>query len=229
MMTENLELLNSERHRDLSMHGGSVNHPHCVQIVIDEFSRAATVCPIFFVKDPETGRFNVVALFGFSPGELLVEGADKGRALFVPLEMARQGFFITGENIAIDTAHPRFGEGATVPLFDSMGEPTDETRLIQRSLGALVKTRETTAAFVQAMVEHRLIDSIDINLRFDDGQSLTLEGLYTISLDALSELDDATVLTLFRNGHLAAALCIQGSQRQVMVLAQRRNDRLAQG
>ena len=228
-MTEILELLNSEAHRDLSMHPGSTEHPHCVQIVIDEFSRAATTCPIFFVKDPETGRFNVVALFGFEPGELLVEGADAGQALFVPLEIARQGFFINGENIAIDVAHPRFGEGATVPLFDAMGEPTDETRLVQRTIGTLVKTRETTAAFVQAMVEHQLIEPIAINLSFDDGQKLTLDGLYTISLDALSHLDDATALALFRNGHLAAALTIQGSQRQVLALARRRNDRIGQG
>jgi len=228
MAAENLELLNGERHRDLSMHVGSTNHPHCVQIIIDEFDRAATTCPIFFVKDPETGRFNVVALFGFTPGELLVEGADKGKALFVPLEIARQGFFIDGENIAIDLAHPRFGVGASVPLFDATGEPTDETRLVQRSIGALVKGRETTAAFIEEVVKLRLIEPIDINLSFDDGQKLTLEGLYTISLDALRDLDDATVLALFRSGYLAAALCIQGSRRQVLALARRRNDRLAQ-
>jgi hypothetical protein len=226
-MTANLELLNSQRHRDVSMHATTLDHPHCVQVIISEFSLAATSCPLFFVKDGETGRFNVMALFGFRPGELLVEGAENGKALFVPLELARQGFFIEGENIAIDLDNPRFGAGASVPLFDASGEPTDETRLVQRSIGTLVKGREATRAFIEEMVRLRLVEPIDISLRFDDGEKLTLEGLYTISLDALQDLDDATALSLFRNGYLAAALCIQGSQRQVLALAQRRNERIA--
>jgi hypothetical protein len=224
MGIEKLELLNSERHRNVSMHVAATDRPHCVQVIIGEFGLAATSCPLFLVKDPETGRFNVVALFGFRPGELLVDGADKGKALFVPLELARQGFFIEGDTIAIDLENPRFGEGASAPLFDASGEPSDETRLIQRIIGTLVQGREATRTFIDDMVRLRLVEPVDISLRFDDGESLTLEGLYTISLDALQDLDDATALSLFRNGHLAAALCIQGSQRQVMALAKRRND-----
>jgi hypothetical protein len=233
-MLKTMEILNTERHRDLSMHAAAIDHPHCVQVVIGEFPHAATSCPLFFVKDPETGRFNVLALFGFQPGDLLVEGADvkgadRGRALFVPLELVRQGFFADGDSIAIDIDHPRFGPGGTVPLFDAMGDPTDEMRLIQRSIGALIAGRAATAAFIADMTRLRLIEAIHIPLRFDDGQNLTLEGLYTISLDALQDLSDADALALFRNGHLAAALCIHASQRQVAVLAQRRNDRITMG
>ncbi|WP_206240965.1 SapC family protein [Novosphingobium terrae] len=225
-MLKQMEILNTHQHRDLHMHAALPDHPHCVQVVIGEFAHAATCCPLFFVKEPETGRFNVVALFGFTPGELLVEGAEKGQAQFLPLEMVRQGFFIDGEHMAVDLAHPRFGPGAAVPLFESSGEPTDETRLIQRSIGMLVSGKEATAAFIREMVALRLIEPVGITLSFDDGQKLTLEGLYTVSLDALQELEDGDVLRLFRNGHLAAALCIQASQRQVSVLAQRRNARL---
>jgi hypothetical protein len=228
-MLKQMDILDTRRHRDLAMHATAGDHPHCVQVVIGELSHAATCCPLFFVKDPETGRFNIIALFGFQPGEVLVEGADTGRALFVPLEMVRQGFFVEGETIALDLGHPRFAPGGTIPLFDAMGEPTDETRLIQRSLGALIAGREATAAFTAEMVRLRLIEPIDITLRFDDGEKLTLEGLYTVSLDGLQELADETVVALFRKGYLAAALCIQGAQRQVSVLAQRRNERITRG
>jgi hypothetical protein len=143
--------------------------------------------------------------------------------------MVRQGFFVEGDAIVLDRDHPRFASGGTIPLFDAMGEPTDETRLIQRSLGALIAGREATTAFTAEMMRLRLIEVTAITLRFDDGEKLTLEGLYTISLDALQELADDDVLTLFRNGYLATALCIQGSQRQIPVLARRRNERIAQG
>jgi hypothetical protein len=224
MLPVNLELLNTERHRDLSMHATPADHPHCVQVVINEFSLAATSCPLFFVKDPETGEFNVMALFGFRPGEMLVTVNEKGKALFIPLEIARRGFFVEGDTIAVDLDDPRFGEGASVPLFDAMGEPTDETRLVQRSIGTLIQGREATRAFINEMMRLRLIETIDISLSFDDGERLNLEGLYTVSLDALQELGDADALALFRNGYLAAALCIQGSQRQVLALAQKRNE-----
>ncbi|MDE2170321.1 MAG: SapC family protein [Sphingomonadales bacterium] len=239
-MPEQVEPLNTHQHRDLAMHASAGQHPHCVQIVTGEVGHAATCCPIFFVKDPETGRFNLIALFGFQPGDLLVQGMDQGsgqtsgqagnsgRPLFIPLEMIRQGFFIDGDTIVIDPAHPRFAPGGTIPLFDAMGEPTDEMRLIQRSLGALVAGREATEAFTAEMMRLRLIEPIDISLRFDDGEKLTLEGLYTISLDALHDLPDADVLTLFRSGHLATAITIQASQRQVSALAQRKNNKITQ-
>lgn len=208
------------------MHGTAKGHPHCVQVVLAELNQAATCCPLFFVKDPETGRFNLVALFGFKAGELLVEGADKGQGAFVPLEIVRQGFYAAGENIAVDLAHPRFAPGGTIRLLDPLGEPTDEMRLIQRTIGALMAGRSATEAFVETMARLRLIDSIDITLSFDDGETLTLEGLYTISLDALNDLDDSEIVRLFRNGYLGAALTINGSARQVAVLARRRNEAL---
>jgi hypothetical protein len=226
-LAENLEVLNTELHRDLRMHASDGAHPHCVQVIVNEVNQAATCCPLFFVKDPETGRFNLVALFGFRPGELLVEGADRGSPLYVPLEMVRQGFYAVGDTIAIDRSHARFATGGTIALFDPMGEPTDETRLIQRTIGHLVAGRRATLAFVDDMVRLRMIEEINITLNFDDGEALTLEGLYTISLDALNELDDADVVRLFRAGHLGAALAIQGSSRQIGVLARRRNNAIA--
>lgn len=236
-MLEQAEILNTHQHRDLAMHAIAGTHPHCVQIVTGEIGPAATCCPLFFVKDPETGHFNLVALFGFQPGDELVQGlgqtpghqaSHQNRPLFIPLEMVRQGFFIDGESIVIDAAHPRFAPGGTIPLFDAMGEPTDEMRLIQRSLGALVAGREATEAFTATMMRLRLIEPIDISLRFDDGEKLTLEGLYTISLDALHDLPDSDVLTLFRSGDLANALAIQASKRHINLMAQRKNQALQQ-
>jgi len=226
MSEKTLELLNDTHHRDLRMHGVAVGHPHCVQLVIGEFARAAACCPLFFVKDPETGRFNVVALFGFESGELLVEGADRGNAPFVPLELVRQGFYTHGEHIAIDRDHPRFAADGRIRLFDDLGNPTDETQLIQRSIGLLVQGRPATDSFIEAMVRLRLVEQFNISLSFDDGKTLTLDGLYTISLDSLHALPDADIIRLFRNGYLDAAMTIQSSRQQIALLAHRRNERL---
>jgi len=221
-----LELLSRETHGALRMHAQPSEHPPFVMITLNEFPAAAAVCPIFLAKDKETGGFYAGALFGFRPGEVLTEGADRGKGLFRPLELQRQGFFISDENIAVDVAHPRFGAGATIALFDAEGEPSDAMRNVQNALGQLKAGVESTQAFIADMLRLKLIEPIDINLRFDDGESLQLDGLYTVSRDGLSELDDTDVLALFRNGHLQAAYNVTFSLNQVAVLAQRRNERL---
>jgi hypothetical protein len=223
-----LEILNSEAHRNLRLRPGQASVPHFAPIVASEFADAATCCPILFNKSAETGRFYVGALFGFEPGENLV-GDEPGFSGFRPLDVERQGFFVSGENIAIDPDSPRFSDTEGEPLFDENGDPSEPMRRIQRALGLLVTGSDQTEALIQVLVERRLIEPIDISLSFDDGETLHLDGLYTVSLDAIAELDDAAALSLFRSGHLQLAYTIAGSLRQIPVLASRRNYRLGAG
>lgn len=225
-MAEQLEILNSEAHRSLAMHPLAGPHPHLVQISLPEVEAAATCCPVLLAKSPETGRFAIVALFGFAPGEVLVEGAGTGNAAFLPLDVRRQGFFASDDKIAIDLAHPRFAPGGSIPLFDAMGGPSDEMRLVQQAIGTLMGTAARTEQVIADLVAARLVESVDISLRFDDGQSVSLDGLYTISNDALNDLDDIGIVRLFRSGALQAAYAIRGSLRQIGQLARRRNEHI---
>lgn len=219
-MSKNLELLSSQAHRELRVRD-TAEAPHFVQIVASEFAAASATCPILFAKNAATGQFYVGAMFGFEPGERLVEGA------FRPLDLERQGFFISGESIAIDPAHPRFGGSGGDALFDENGQPREQLRHIQRVLGALKAGVEETDAFIRTLLQHRLVEPVDIDLSFDDGRSLSLQGLYTVSLDALHALDDAAALDLFRRGYLQLAYLMAASLNQITVLARTRNERLA--
>lgn len=225
-MAEQLEILNSEAHRALAMHPLAGPHPHLVQISLPEVEAAATCCPVLLAKSAETGRFAIVALFGFVPGEVLVEGAGTGNAAFLPLDVRRQGFFASDDNIAIDLAHPRFAPGGSIPLFDAMGGPSDEMRLVQQAIGTLMGNAARTEQVIADLVAARLVEPVDISLRFDDGQSVSLDGLYTISNDALNDLDDIGIVRLFHSGALQAAYAIRGSLRQIGQLARRRNERI---
>lgn len=222
-----LEILNSEQHRRLRVRPNEP-WPHFVPIVTSEFAAAATCCPIMLAKDPENGRFYAAAMFGFKPGENLLSDDGAARAAFRPLDVERQGFFTSGENIAIDLEHARISETEGDPLFDEAGEPTDALRRIQRALGLLVAGAEATQTFIKTMVDRRLVEPIDISLKFDDGESLRLDGLYTVSLDSIAAIDDESALSLFRNGYLQLAYCMAGSLRQIPVLASRHNDRLVE-
>nr|WP_281379483.1 SapC family protein [Novosphingobium sediminicola] len=225
-MVEKLEALNSVAHRDLRIHPMTGAHPHFVQITLIEAEKAASCCPLFFAKSPETGRFGLGALFGFAAGEVLVEGANEANAAFLPCNIQRQGFFADNTDIVVDLADPRFAPGGTISLFDADGNPSDEMRLIQRAVGVMVQQTPPTQAFIDEMLRLHIIEPVDITLNFDDGAKVSLEGLYTISGDALNALADEDILRLFRKGWLQVALTIRGSLQQVAVLARRRNERL---
>jgi len=226
-VAEQLELLNVESHGNLRMRIDAGGPPQqFVMVVLAEFPSAASSCPIFLAKDAATGDFYAAALFGFQHGEMLVESAAGGRAAFQPLDLQRQGFYASGENIALDPANPRFGPGATVALFDEDGTPSNALRKMQRIIGQLAGGVVATRDFIRELLRLKLVEPIDISLQFDDGESLSLDGLYTVSRDNLNDLDDSDILALFRKGYLQAALCMTFSLNQIAILAQRRNERL---
>jgi len=220
-----LESLNAEDHRRLRVRAPVRGDRIFVQIVASEFAAAAVACPILFAKFPETGQFYAGAMFGFRPEEPPLT-ADDG---FQPLDVERQGFFTSGEHIAIDIEHPRISESDGEPLFDQDGQPGDRLRAIQRMLGQLTVGVEQTDAFIRALLDLALIEPIDISLRFDDGDTLQLQGLYTVNRDSLHDLGDADALKLFRNDYLQLAYTMIASLQQIPFMARRRNQRLAEG
>jgi hypothetical protein len=219
----NLELLDAASHRHLRLrsHPQTDTPPHFVQIVVSEFAEAAACCPVLFTKEAATGMFFAGAMFGFKPGESFLDELT-GRGGFQPLTLQRDGFFISGEHIAIDRENARFSETDGTPLFDDTQQPNNCLRQIQRALGRLQAGLEATNAFIRALAELKLIEPIDIGLDFG-GERLTLQGLYTVSLDAIRELDDAAAIRLFRSGHLQLAYTMNASLKQVPILAQLRN------
>lgn len=195
--------------------------------MVSEFAAAAASCPIFLVKNAETGAFYAGAMFGFKPGENLLSDENDSPP-FRPLDQLREGFYVADSDIAIDVANPRFSENDGEPLFDMDGQPAEILRRMQRVLAGLVNGKPETEAFIAALLRLKLVESVDVTLKFDDGERLALQGLYTVSLDALQALDDAEVLELFRKGYLQLIYTMVGSLKQVSTLAHRRNRRLAQ-
>ena len=226
-MATNLELLNARHHAGLRLSNVPAGGPHFVQVVASEFVAAAAVCPIFLTKNAETGRFYAGAMFGFEPGENLLRLDGAGRPPFTPLDLERAGFFIAPDGaVAIDPAHARFAAPLGAPLFEADDQPSPALRRIQHALAQLNVGVPETDAFIQTLVDARLVEPIDLDLSFDDGQTLSLAGLYTVSLDALGELEDAAVLDLFRRGYLQLIYAMNGSLRQVSSLAKLRNDKI---
>jgi SapC protein len=212
-----IELLNPQTHGHLRLRPVSAATPHFVQILAPEFSAAAAFCPILFTKDASTGAFYAGAMFGFKGGENLL-GPEGG---FVPLMLQRDGFFMSDRHIAIDREHARFSDSEGEPMFDDAREPGAQLRAIQRTLGEIHTGIEQTKAFIDALAGLKLIEAIDISIGAGTGR-VRLEGLFTVSLDRLHDLDDASALRLFRAGQLQLAYTMNASLRQIGRLARLR-------
>jgi SapC len=218
------EILNPADHGRLRLRPTPSLVPHFVQIVASEFVAAAAACPILLTKDATTGEFYAGAMLGFKPGDpLRVSVAERGG--FEPLNFVRDGFFISEERIAIDRDNSRFSETVGEALFDGDQQPGVRLRRIQRALAELHQGLERTKQFIDALVKHKLVEPIDISLRFDDGEHLSLQGLYSVSLDALKALPDVEALHFFRSGYLQLAYTMNVSLNQIGVLAHLRNQR----
>jgi hypothetical protein len=224
--TSSLERLNPQEHGHLRLRARTEPEPHFVQIVPAEFAAAAVCCPVLLSKDPASGALYPGVVLGLKPAEAPLRSvADRGG--FEPLNLQRDGFFISEEHILIDRANPRFSESEGEPLFDDASQPSVRLRRIQRVLGQLHEGAAQSTAFIRNLVDLKAVEPIDITLSFDTGEKLTLKGLYTVSRDALRELGDADVLRLFRSGHLQLAYTMAGSLNQLPILAHLRNQRLA--
>lgn len=227
MAAKHLELLNAADHAALRIGPVDGPPPAFVQIVVEEFSSAAALCPIFVTRAETTGEFYAGALLGLKPTEPTLIAREELVGLFEPLDWMRRGFHAVGDKIAIDRDDPRFASAGGALLFGSDGAPAPALASMAQSLGRLQHGIDDTHAFIAAAIENKLLEPIDIALKFDDGERLNLAGLYTISLDAIGELGDAEALTLFRSGHLQAAFAMAQSVRQLGRLARIRNARLA--
>jgi hypothetical protein len=223
---EPLELLNAQAHRQLRAKAASGEGRHFVQVVPAEVARIATRAPVLMTKHPETGAFYLGAVFGFTPGENLLVNCDGTLDATMPLDWERDGFFVEGDSIAIEPTHPRLVGGEGRALFDEDGQPSDALRRVQRALALLAAGLRETETAIAALLALKLVEPIDVSLSFDDGQRMALDGLYTVSRDALAGLPDAEIARLFRAGHLQLALTMADSLNQIPLLARRRNDRL---
>ncbi len=223
-----LEPLNAGTHASLRLTRRRDEGRHFAQIVAAEFLLAAPYYPVLFTKRPDTGAFYAGVLMGVEPGQNL-HAVNGQLPDYRPADLERQGFFVDGEHLVIDSEHAVFADPDGHPLFERDGEPTAALRRVQSAMGMLHEGLAPTEALIARFLEHKVLEPIDISLSFDNGETLRLEGLYTVSLDRLHALPDESVLAMFRRGDLQLAYAQSTSVRHLRTLARRRNDRLVDG
>src|ERR1700722_4036841 len=223
----NVVLLDREVHRKLRVHSHAAAHygdnQRFVAVVVNEFPTLAMHYPVLFSKDSDTGQFFCGAMLGFDTGENLFLDEHRNLKFYRPLNLQRGPFLTSGSDLAIDLDHPRVGSSGDQELFTEAGEPSTYLQGVMGMMRELLPGLERTRIFIDTLLNLKLIESMTISARFDDGTDRKFTGLYTINRDHLNQLADAAVLDLFRRGYLQLIYLMLASLDHVSALAQRKN------
>ena len=192
------------------------------------YSPVQTVTEGLYDGDANTGEFLCGVMLGFDEGENLFLTEGQGHEGYRPLNLQRMPFYAAGRDIAIDLEHPRVSADEGTALFTESGAPTEYLQSILAAFRDLSAGLEMTKAFIETLLKLKLVEPIDMDLRFDDGTRRNITGCYTVSQDALAKLSDAEVVDLFCRGYLKPIYLMIASLKQLPVLAQRKNGRLRQ-
>ena len=223
----NIVNLDAQAHRNLRIKAGPSaglgDAQRFAPVVPSEFTQMATTCPLFFSKDGETGAFYCGAMLGFDEGENLFLG-DGDYHGHRPLSLQRMPFYTAGSDLALDLDHPRVSQDDGAAVFDADGRPTPYLESVMASFRQLHVGQEQSRVFIETLLQHDLIEAVELDIAFDDGAHHHIRGLYTINREAFDGLSDALVVEFFRRGYLLLIHTMIVSQKQLPALIARRND-----
>jgi hypothetical protein len=230
----NAAQLNNIDHKNLRVitaRGAAYGDAQMTALTFPSEFRSIQACyPIVFAKAAD-GSFQALALLGFEDGENLFLEGDKWTASHLPLTVERQPFMIgigDGELlIHIDMDSPRVSSTEGEPLFLPHGGTTEFIEKVSETLRDLHQGLEGSPAFINALVEHDLLESFVLDVTLDNGSTGRLAGFYGIHEDRLAALPGAAVEKLHRAGHLQPIYMAVASMSRFRDLIDRKNARNA--
>ena len=234
----NYVLLNDQEHAKLKIittrsadYGDNVKY---VMTFPFEFRNIQSCYPIFFQKDPDSGTFYPLALFGFENNENLFLSEAGWDAHYIPIMIRRQPFLIGFQEdaddpekknavVSIDMDNPRVSESDGEALFLEHGGSSEYLQEMSASLELIHQANEHSKRFVDALIEHDLLESFTLNIDLDDGSSNQLLGFYTINEDSVQQLDAESLASLNQNGFLQPIFMVLASHSCLRSLIDRKN------
>jgi hypothetical protein len=196
---------------------------------LGEIPRLVVEYPLAFTKNPETGEFVCVVLFGVDPTQNLFWRDDRWNSDVIPLNVARQPFAVTTAGAegnaslvtCIDVENPGVQQDAGELLFDEQGKETPYLRYKLSVLAELVEGEQAGRRFAARLAELGLIRPIQLEIKAPGAEPRKISGLHSIDEPKLRALDGATLAELNANGYLHAMYSMLSSLTHLQILARR--------
>jgi len=229
------QVLNREKHRQLRIKTGyGAALGDAVMYVMTypmEFRDIQSCYPILFTKDPNTGGFFAAAVMGFEADQNLFLHDNGWDAPYIPAVVQRQPFLIAtggeGDNatpvVSLDLDHPRVSQDEGEALFDSAGDPTEFLKQKIALLDKLHRGMQHSSGFIDALLQHELLEQITLDVAFNDGSKKSVQGFYCIAEERLFQLPGDVLESLNQAGYLQPVFMAVASMSRMRDIIERRN------
>jgi len=230
----NIVAIKKEQHQNLKVANKRdlthVAKQHIAPINVREFGQASTSYPLVLVKDPDSERFRSVVMLGLEAGENLYHDDNKWQAIYIPQSISMVPFSLGLDpekektlTACIDLDSQFVGEDKDQALFDADGNDTDYFKGIQDQLGRLYENEVSNEKFIKVLTDNDLLQELELNVAFNNGENKKLVGLYGINEANLAKLSDEIALEFYKSGIFMPIYAMLASAGQVNRLAQLRN------
>ena len=229
------EVLNKEKHRQLRIKTGyGAALGDAVMYVMTypmEFRDIQSCYPILFTKDSNTGGFFAAAVLGFEADQNLFLQDNGWDASYIPAVVQRQPFLIAtggdGDNaspvVSLDLDHPRVSQDEGEALFDIEGGSTEFFNQKIALLDKLHRGLQHSSGFIDALLQHELLEQITLDLTFNNGDKKSLQGFYSIAEERLYQLKGDVLESLNQAGYLQPVFMAVASLSRMSDIIERRN------
>ena len=127
----------------------------------------------------------------------------------------------------VDMDHPSVSETDGIPVFLPQGGESPYLERMNSILGAIYTGHEQARQLSQVLVGLELIESVTLNVEFEDGSRMSLEGLFSVNEEKFRQLDASVLGKLHQGGHLQSVFMMFASLLNVGRLIARKNRHLA--
>jgi hypothetical protein len=237
----NHQLLDNVNHKDLKvitdMRRGLGDDVSFTNVFVSEFRQVQAFYPIFLHKHSETGQFETIAMFGFAEQENLYLTDQGWQANYIPMSIQRRPFLIGFQNVQkegvltqepvvfVDMDSPRVDpQGQSV--FLEQGGQTEYLQTINSILQAIHLGHQQTKAFIDTLLEHDLVESVNIKVTLNDNSNHELSSLYTVNEEKVAALSGDVLQTLHKQGYLQMIHMMEASMSNLSAIIEMKNKQL---
>lgn len=204
-----------------------------------EFRNLQAFYPILFQQSGDD--FDPVALFGFQEHENLFLDEQGWQAGYIPAMVRREPFLIGFQEsktpdapekirvLSLDMDHPRVNTEIGEPVFQPLGGRTTFVEDAADLLEAIYEGIDLNKAFVGAMREHDLLESVAMEIELKDGSRNTLIGFHCIDEEKVQELPAEVLGEFSQKGFLMPMFMALASIANIQRMVELKNSTLDSG
>jgi hypothetical protein len=222
--------INSNQHSHIKIKDNAIlaqsKNRHFAPVVVQEFVPASQEFPIVFIKDADTGQFRSIVLLGLKPDENLFFNENAWQATYKPQSLTLYPFLLSqGEEqsvLCFDQQAELVNEKSGQALFDEQGNQTTFLAEKGEQVVQYVEKTYSTQNFIKMLLDKDLLSSQTLNLKLENEEEYTLNGLYAVDEKKLNALSDESFSQLRKTGALAAVYASLLSMQRIHSLARRK-------